>query len=38
MPITQFTRHFGLYRQNQVGYQSDQFLPMGVVPVRKIKG
>lgn len=34
---TQFTRRYGLYRENQVGYQRDEFLPMGVVPVHEIK-
>ncbi len=34
---TQFTRRYGLYRENQVGYQSDEIIPMGVVPVREIK-
>lgn len=34
---TQFTARYGLYRENQVGYQSDEIIPMGVVPVHEIK-
>lgn len=28
---------FGLYRENQAGYQSDDVIPMGVVPVHEKK-
>ena len=34
---TQFTARHGLYRENQVGYQSDDVIPMGVVPVHEKK-
>lgn len=34
---TQFTKCYGLYRENQVGYQSSDCVPMGIVPVHEIK-
>ena len=34
---TQFTARHGLYREKQVGYQSDDVIPMGVVPVHEKK-
>lgn len=34
---TRFTARHGLYRENQVGYQSDDVIPMGVVPVHEKK-